>query len=172
MARPTKQTADWWKHPSSFRNDRKIRVLRQVYGSAIGYSVYNMLLETLLESPNFEIIVSETELLCLSSEYQVDVSDLAGVIKTSQQVGLLTIKDNRLRSPLLDEALQALLVKRSRDKARLTPYRDEKIVFAAKTSENGREYPAPRENSDLEAIFDTSTREPKREPTELELELE
>lgn len=157
MGRPLKTNASWWKHPAGFRDDKRIKVLRAKHG-VVGYAIFNLLIEVLISSDYFTVNTNDpTELLCMSSDFGVSIDELTGVIRTAQSVHLLEYdEEGALYSPLVNTAMEALVAKRSKDKARIAQYRSEKTIEPNCSGYKGREYVLRRDNidnSDIDAIF-------------------
>ena len=93
MTRPLKNNANYFSHDNNMRNDRKILALRAKYGH-VGYSIWNMFLEMLTESDNFEIMLDEQEFLLLSGDFQLDVENLKEVVEFMVSIRLLQKNEN------------------------------------------------------------------------------
>lgn len=115
MTRPLKNNANYFSHDNNMRNDRKILALRAKYGH-VGYSIWNMFLEMLTESDNFEIMLDEQEFLLLSGDFQLDVENLKEVVEFMVSIRLLQKNENIYFSNNLKERLDQVI--KLRDKKR------------------------------------------------------
>lgn len=71
MARPLKLNADYYTHDKDMRNDPAIRALRRKFGHE-GYAIFNMMLEVLTDSENFEYAWNELSIALLSGDFDTD----------------------------------------------------------------------------------------------------
>lgn len=114
MPRPRKNNADYFSHDAGMRNDEKILALRNKYGH-LGYSTWNMILETLTNSENFEIKVkTETELEILAGDFRTEPNELQNILSFSVKIGLLDVKNHFYTSKNLKKRLQPVLDDRAR----------------------------------------------------------
>jgi len=110
MARPQKNNADYFPHDNNMWSDRKIVALRNRFG-LIGYAVWNLLLETLCESENFEITFDESEAELLANFWGIEPEKLKEMLTLMERLKLIEkdgdlLWSNRLRDrlkPVLDE---------------------------------------------------------------------
>ncbi len=142
MARPRKNNADYFSHDNNMRNHRKIKALRNTYGF-MGYSVWNMLLETLSECDNFKIkLKKDIDWELLSADFGCTSEDLRNIIKYCLDIELLEEKDELYFSSNLIERLSPLVEKREylRNKYK------EKVVSATETPISAVEMPHSKVN--------------------------
>ena len=71
VARPNKLNADYHSHDKDMRNDLAIKALRKRYGHE-GYSVYNMMLEVLTGSDNWQHPWNEKTIELLAADFDSD----------------------------------------------------------------------------------------------------
>lgn len=153
MSRPIKTNADWWKHPAGLRDNRQVKVIRARHG-IVGYGVFNMLIETLLSSDHFSLLWNDNERLCIASDFGITIEELTAIINTAMDIHLIEYdEEGALYSPMLNDAMSALVAKRNRDKERIANCR----------RDNHREDVDRRSNnfcaldtSDITAIFDSN----------------
>lgn len=113
MARPKKENADYHTHDKEMRNDPKIRAVRKRYRHE-GYSVYNMMLEVLTGSNNWQIEWNDTTIELLSGDFDSD--NLQEIIEyCAGKLKLFTIEDGYLFSYQHQKRFNPLLAKRKRD---------------------------------------------------------
>lgn len=118
MARPIKNNADYFPHDADMRNDPKVKALRRKFGHT-GYSVWNMLLEFLTDSDNFEFEFSELQIELISGDFDLEPGTLKEIILYCEKVKLITVEDGFLQSKRLKERFSPLLNKRERDRKRV-----------------------------------------------------
>src|SRR5688572_6118153 len=114
MARPIKDNADYFSHDTSMRDDPKIKALRRKFGH-IGYSVWNMLLESITDSDNFRFNIDYE---ITAGDYDIDPDILRDMIIYCVKMDLLqtNINDTVIWSKTLDNRMQPLLSKRKRNR--------------------------------------------------------
>ena len=136
MARPNKNSADYFSHDNSMRNHRKIKVLRQQY-SASGYATYLMLLETLTGSEHFQIqLGKEMDWKILASDFGIKSEKLKKIIKLMEELELIQNNDDLIECESLNERLQPLLDKRlKRREVTKSMSRDDKGKFLSSRSD-------------------------------------
>ena len=114
MSRPKKNNADYFSHDTGMRNDPKILSLRNNHGY-IGYAIWNMLLETLTNSDNFEIeLKTDLQWEIIAGDFRIDTETLKIIIDFSCKIGLLDVKNYIYSSKNLKERLQPVLDARIR----------------------------------------------------------
>lgn len=113
MARPQKNNADYFPHDNSMWSDRKIVALRNRFGLT-GYAVWNLLLETLCESENFEIDFDDTETELLANFWGLDTEKLKEILTFMERLKLINIDNAKLWSNRLKERLKPVLDERER----------------------------------------------------------
>jgi len=113
MARPKKENADYHTHDKDMRNDPKIRALRKKFKHE-GYAVYNMMLEVLTGSDNWEYPWNEFNIELLNGDF--DSENVEDIIKYCvSPLGLFTIENDIIYSLQHRKRFMPLLSKRKRD---------------------------------------------------------
>lgn len=92
MARPRKNNAEYFSHDVTMRNNKKIKAVRAKFG-LIGYAIWNMFLETLTESENFEAEFDELDFELLAGDYGLDLNQLKEILDYFVYVKLLKVSD-------------------------------------------------------------------------------
>ncbi|MBI3888092.1 DUF4373 domain-containing protein [Candidatus Microgenomates bacterium] len=113
MARPLKINADYFSHDNNMRSNRKILALRAKFGH-LGYSVWNMFLETLTESNYFKISLDEQEFTLLSGDFQVEPEKLKEILEFCVKIRLLKQTNDCYWSENHIERLQPFIEERER----------------------------------------------------------
>jgi hypothetical protein len=112
MARPLKLNADYYTHDKDMRNDPAVRALRRKFGHE-GYSIFNMMLEVLTDSENFEYPWNDLSIALLIGDFDTD--KLEEVVNFSvATLKLLVIENGVIYSNRHKERFNALLSKRKR----------------------------------------------------------
>ena len=88
-----KTNADYFKHVSNLRNDRKIKALRSKY-SHLGYCIYMYMMEALAESDGFMMDFSENEREFIAGDFMVSVEDLETITDYCIKIGLFQITED------------------------------------------------------------------------------
>ena len=115
MARPKKNSADYFSHDNGMRNDRKIKALRSKYGM-LGYGIWCMLLEYLTGCDDNEMIKDDLELELVSGDFGVSVTEMTEVIDYCIRLKLLVYENNVIYSKSLKDRLAPVYDKRARSK--------------------------------------------------------
>lgn len=114
MARPTKQTVDYFSHDCDMRNDIKIKALRRKY-KHLGYSIYIITLELLGDTEYFQMKWDDTNIELLASEYDCDTDILKEIIEYCIQLNLFQIDYGYLHCPQFTKRLEDTLLVRRKD---------------------------------------------------------
>lgn len=114
MARPTKQTVDYFSHDCDMRNDIKIKALRRKY-KHLGYSIYIITLELLGDTEYFQMKWDDTNIELLASEYDCDTDVLKEIIDYCIQLNLFQIDYGYLHCPQFTKRLEDTLLVRRKD---------------------------------------------------------
>lgn len=114
MARPIKDNADYFSHDASMRDDAKIKALRRKFKHE-GYSIWNMLLESITDSDNFRFHIDYE---ITAGDYDIEPEKLRDIVEYCVKLGLLqtNINDTVIWSNTLDKRMFPLLSKRKRDR--------------------------------------------------------
>ncbi len=114
MARPNKNSAEYFAHDADMRNDIKIKALRRNFGHR-GYAVWCFILETLTDSEDYFADYNEVSQELLAADFDVSVEELREIVSFSCRINLLQLTDdNRLFSQSLQRRFENLTVKRER----------------------------------------------------------
>lgn len=113
MGRPQKNNADYYPHYAGLRNHRKIKMLRNKFGSVLGYAFWSMMLEWLTEHDGLEWEYSEIEIEMFASELGVSDAEIPPIIDYCIKIELL-FKNNEgfIFSESLNENLTPVFEKR------------------------------------------------------------
>src|SRR5690348_13741002 len=93
MARPKKEGMDYFPHDTDASSEKKIEVLRMLYGND-GYAFYFILLEQIYQEPEFELDISDAEtkqILCRKIAVSEEKFDL--MLSTALKRELFNIND-------------------------------------------------------------------------------
>ena len=113
MARPQKNNADYFPHDNGMWSDRKIVALRNRFGLT-GYAVWNLLLETLCESENFEIAFDASEAELLANFWGLETEKLQEILGLMERLRIIKIDNGKLWSDKLKERLKPVIDERER----------------------------------------------------------
>jgi len=94
-------------------SDRKIVALRNKFGLE-GYAIWNLLLEALCESENFELDLDETELGLLADFWGITKEKLKLMLEFMEQIKLIQRNEQRFTCQRLKDRLQPMLLERAR----------------------------------------------------------
>jgi hypothetical protein len=115
MPRPLKTNAEYFPHDSDMRNDPKIKALRRKF-SHTGFSVWNMLLETITDADNFEIEWNNLNIELISGDFDIDPALLTEIIDYCLSINLITNNNGFIQSKSLINRFSSLLSKRKRQR--------------------------------------------------------
>ena len=79
MARPIKNSCDYFSHDNDMRNHRKIKSLRNKFGMN-GYGIWVMLLEYLTGIDGNEFEYTDFELELIAGDFGVSVTEIREVV--------------------------------------------------------------------------------------------
>lgn len=111
MARPQKNNADYFPHDNGMWSDRKVVALRNKFGLE-GYAIWNLLLESLCESENFEL--NETEQNLLPEFWGIEEEKLKEILDFMERLKLIQREQNTITCQRLVDRLQPMLLERAR----------------------------------------------------------
>ena len=144
MARPQKNSAEYFSHDADMRNDVKVKALRRKFQHK-GYAVWCFILEALTDGEYFEIDYSELNREFLAADFDVSVEELEQIVDYCCRIGLLQLSaDNRLYSDAHRRRFSWLIEKRRRDRERLAriygrqPAENEKPQAETVNNDNSR----------------------------------
>jgi uncharacterized phage protein (TIGR02220 family) len=119
MARPKSNNADYYFHAQSMRHHRKVKMVRNKFGSVLGYAFWCMMLEWLIEHDGLEWENSEIEVEMFASELGISTEEVLPIIDYCIKIGLLSRTDSDfIYSESLHENMQPLFEKRNRERER------------------------------------------------------
>lgn len=114
MARPNKNSAEYFAHDADMRNDIKIKALRRNFGHK-GYAVWCFILETLTDSEDYFADYNDISKELMAADFDISVEELQEIVAFSCRINLLQMtEDNRLYSQSLQRRFENLTVKRER----------------------------------------------------------
>ena len=88
MARPKKETADFFPHHSMMQDDPKIKAVRRTYGIT-GHGVWCMLLEYFCNSRVFRVENTDLAMELLAGDFGIDIEELRGLLGYFVRVELI-----------------------------------------------------------------------------------
>lgn len=114
MARPIKDNADYFSHDASMRDDPKIKALRRKFKHE-GYSIWNMLLESITDADNFRLVMNYE---IMAGDYDIEPEKLRAIVGYCVELGLLKedAETSIIWSKTLDNRMSGLLSKRKRNR--------------------------------------------------------
>lgn len=119
MGRNQSNNADYYYHSNSMRNHRKVKMLRNKFGSVLGYAFWCMMLEWLTEHDGLEWEFSDIEIEMFASELGISATEIPPMIDFCLKIGMLfKTSSDFIYSESLNENLQALFEKRNRERER------------------------------------------------------
>lgn len=115
MARPTKNSCDYFTHDNDMRNHRKVKSLRNKFGIH-GYGIWSMLLEYLTGIDGNEFEYSDLEFELMSGDFGVSVTEIRDVVDYCIRLEMLFNKNGFVLSESLNERLAPVYIKRGKAK--------------------------------------------------------
>ncbi len=155
MGRTIKETAAWFKHDFDMRNDDKIMAVRRKFKHE-GYSIWNMLLEKLTDSSNFELVYNEFNLELWGGDFDIEPEKLKQIIDYFIALNLIKLQDEIIFSPNHKTRFDPLFRKRKNERDKYsTSEIEESSISDDESTQNRIEKNRidKKELSDLE-IFD------------------
>jgi hypothetical protein len=114
MARPVRHNAEYFYHPASLRNDRRVKAIRARLGLT-GYALLVMLLEVLTDADHTRLDTDEMEMELLAGDLGVSVTEIDSLLQIAEKVGFFArTAAGLLHCPQLDEWLAPVFEKRNR----------------------------------------------------------
>lgn len=142
MARPRKNTADYFSHDAFASQDLKIKKLESKYGIA-GYGFYFKMLELLCSNEDYEIDKPDQEwwFPLYASDWKLNKKDDKGkliiidIYKDCLKLNLFAVENKKLFSPSFKKRMKPLEEKRKKDRGKgdKSTVDSCKKVIAAKT---------------------------------------
>jgi hypothetical protein len=80
MARPIRHNAEYFYHPASLRNDRRVKAIRARLSLA-GYALLVMLLEVLTDADDTRLDTDEMEMELLAGDLGVSVTEIDSLLQ-------------------------------------------------------------------------------------------
>ncbi len=111
MARPQRNNADYFSHDANFRNDPRIRAVRNKFGLA-GYGVVCMMLEILTFTDGFTVEWNEFSQEIYAGDIGVSASEMQEIVSFCVRINFFCLENTRLLCPKLTDDLRPLLDKR------------------------------------------------------------
>lgn len=149
MARPQKNSCDYFPHDADMRNHRKIKAIRNKFGNA-GFAVWVMFLEYLTDQEGNQSEYADLEFELLSGDFNTEPEQIKEIIDYCLQLGLLQLEDDFVRSKSLDDRLAPVYQKRDRMR-QISQLRIEKLN--EKKAEQSKK-PAPKPAPEKEEVVD------------------
>lgn len=115
MARPIKNSCEYFPHDKDMRNHKKIKAIRNKFGIT-GYAVWSMLLELLTGSDGNTIEDSEIEIELISGDFGVSVTEIRKIIDYCYKLELLFNDNGFIYSESLNYNLAPVYKKRGTQK--------------------------------------------------------
>lgn len=113
MARPLKNSCDYFPHDADMRNHRKIKALRNKFGIE-GYALWCMFLEFLTSNDNNRAVFSDLELELIAGDFNVSKELVSDFIQYCLQIDLLYLRDDFVGSASLSDRLEPVYLKRGK----------------------------------------------------------
>ncbi len=111
MAKPYKNSAEYFSHDADMRNDVKVKALRRRFGHT-GYAVWNYLLEVLTDAEDFEIAYTPLNRELYAADFDIGVEKLDNILSYMESIGLVQRRDGVLYSAAHKARLQAVVDRR------------------------------------------------------------
>lgn len=115
MARPIKNSCDYFPHDAGMRNHRKIKSIRQNFGIT-GYGIWCMIIEYLTAIDGNEFENSEIEYELMSGDFGVSATEIRDVVSYCIRLELLFLNNGFVFSESLNERLAPVYQKRGKAK--------------------------------------------------------
>jgi len=115
MARPIKNSCDYFPHDADMRNHRKVKSIRNKFGIQ-GYAIWSMLIEYLTGIDGNEFEYSDIEFELISGDFGVSVTEIRDVVDYCIKLQMLFINNNFIYSETLNKRLEPVYTKRGRAK--------------------------------------------------------
>lgn len=115
MARPPKNSCDYFPHDAGMRDHRKVKAIRTKFGIT-GYAIWSMMLEYLTARDGNVFPYTDLEFTLMSGDFGVSVTEIRDVVDFCISLEMLFNKDGFVSSESLDERLAPVYAKRGRAK--------------------------------------------------------
>lgn len=126
MARPHKNTAEWYKHSRDFRNEPRVKAVRKRFRND-GYAVIHYFFEEMIKCEHFEMQYNDLLKKIYSADFDVTEKKLDQIVDYCTDLNLLGLnpENGYLYSPLLNDLLQELKESRVKDRHRKEKSKDD-----------------------------------------------
>ena len=126
MARPHKNTAEWYKHSRDFRNEPRVKAVRKRFRND-GYAVIHYFFEEMIKCEHFEMQYNDLLKKIYSADFDVTEKKLDQIVDYCTDLNLLGLnpENGYLYSPLLNDLLQELMESRVKDRHRKEKSKDD-----------------------------------------------
>lgn len=104
MARPQKNSCDYFTHDNDMRNHRKVKSIRNKFGIQ-GYAIWSMLLEYLTGIDGNEFEYSDLEFELISGDFGVSVTEIRDVVDYCIKLEMLFNNNSFIYSESLNQRL-------------------------------------------------------------------
>lgn len=113
MARPLKNSCDYFPHDADMRNHRKIKAVRNKFGIE-GYAVWVMYIEYLTSCDGNRAEYTPIEFELLSGDFGLDSTFISKIIDYCVLLNLLQIDNGFISSNSLNQRLEPVYIKRGK----------------------------------------------------------
>ncbi len=155
MGRTIKETAEWFKHDFDMRNDDKIMAVRRKFKHE-GYSIWNMLLEKLTDSSNFELIYNDFNLELWGGDFDIEPQKLKQIIDYFIALNLIELQDGVIFSTKQKMRFDPLFRKRKteRDKYSSSEIKETDVSDDESTQSRVEKSRVDKKDKENLAVFD------------------
>lgn len=115
MARPIKNSVDYFSHDANMRNHRKVKAIRNKFG-LIGYGLWALILEYMAGIDGNVFEYSDLEFELMAGDFGVSAAEIRDVVDYCITLEMLFNVNGFIQSPSLDERLEAVYKKRGKAK--------------------------------------------------------
>lgn len=165
MARPEKNSLDYFSHDCDMRNDVKIKALRRKFGHK-GYSIYVMMIEHLGNCSYLQYEWNDLSIELLTPEFDIDANELKEIIDYCVFLKLFQVEVGIIYSQKFYERNQEVLNKRKSFNLNNSPL---SVLKRNKLSDNGVNSTLTIVNSELiHKVKESKVNESIEEQTKVE----
>ena len=115
MARPIKNSCDYFPHDADMRNHVKVRAIRSKFRTS-GYAIWSMFLEYLTGTDGNVCAYTELQFELLSGDFDEESTVIKAVIDYAVKIEMLFVEDGFIYSESLNERLAPVYAKRGKSK--------------------------------------------------------
>lgn len=134
MARPSKNSCDYFPHDAGMRNHIKIKAIRNKFSN--GYAIWVMFLEYLTSSDGNVFEYNDLQFELLSGDFYVSATEIKEVIDYALKIEMIFNKNGYINSDSLDERLSPVYAKRGKSKEQSAKQKRENGKFATEIAEH------------------------------------